>query len=196
MDSLLGLTGNGFVVLAADASSIHSITMLKSDSDKIMPLGKNRAMAITGEAGDTDHFGSYIQKNLNLYDISYESPLSVNASVNFIRSELATALRKHPYNVNILFGGVDGTGAQLYWMDYLGSLSKLNFAAHGYFGHYALAYFDRHWKADMGEEEAIEVLKGCMKEIPERYIINQPLDKFVIKVVREDGVERIVNPFL
>ena len=41
-----------------------------------------------------------------------------------MRTELATALRKGPYNVNILMGGYDlnENRAKLYWMDYLGTL--------------------------------------------------------------------------
>jgi 20S proteasome subunit beta 4 len=41
-----------------------------------------------------------------------------------MRTELAEALRRGPYQVNCLIGGFEhSTGeAKLYWMDYLGTL--------------------------------------------------------------------------
>ncbi len=191
MDTLLGVVGKDFVIIAADAAKAHSITVLKSDHDKMMVLGKNKLMAICGEAGDTDHFGSYIQKNLKLYAVCNERDLTVDSTASMVRNEMAEALRKHPYQANLLIGGVDEDGPQLYWIDYLGSKCGLNFAAHGYFGHYALSYFDRNWKPDMTEEEAMALIRGCMDEIPRRFIINQPLEKFYIRKSDKTGVTRI-----
>ena len=45
-----------------------------------------------------------------------------------MRTELAQALRKGPYQVNLLIGGYDlqEQRAKLYWMDYLGTLQQVN----------------------------------------------------------------------
>ena len=76
----------------------------------------------------------YISKNINLYEISNEgTKLSTHAQANFARGELAAALRRGPYQVNVLLGGYDeGKGGSLYTMDYLGSLHKVNHGAQGY----------------------------------------------------------------
>lgn len=61
--------------------------------------------------------------------------LSPSALANFVRGELATSLRsRKPYNVNLLLGGVDPITHKpsLYWLDYLASLAKVPYAAHGY----------------------------------------------------------------
>lgn len=74
------------------------------------------------------------------------SCLSVSSELccAFCSSTLATALRRNPFQVNLLIGGFDPTvtteskeGAPaLYYMDYLASLLPCNKAAHGYASHF------------------------------------------------------------
>jgi hypothetical protein len=61
--------------------------------------------------------------------------LSPAATANFVRGELAQALRsRKPYTVNLLLGGYDEIADRptLYWIDYLASLAPVPYAAHGY----------------------------------------------------------------
>jgi 20S proteasome subunit beta 4 len=61
--------------------------------------------------------------------------LSPSATANFVRGELARALRsRRPYNVNLVLGGYDRIADKptLYWIDYLASLAPVPYAAHGY----------------------------------------------------------------
>jgi hypothetical protein len=76
-----------------------------------------------------------VQANVQLYSMRNATHLGPDAVANFVRGEVAKALRsKRPYNVNLLLGGVDPiTGKpSLYWCDYLAALAKLPYAAHGY----------------------------------------------------------------
>ena len=45
MDSLLGIKGDGFVLIAADASAGRSILVFKTDQDKIMALDSHKLLA-------------------------------------------------------------------------------------------------------------------------------------------------------
>ena len=42
---------------------------MKSDENKIRPLGPHLAMAYSGEAGDTEQFVDFIDKNMRLYQM-------------------------------------------------------------------------------------------------------------------------------
>ena len=50
--------------------------------------------------------------------------LGVDATAQYMRTEMAKALRSGPYQVNLLMGGYDLSEkrAKLFWMDYLGTL--------------------------------------------------------------------------
>merc|ERR1711977_218307 len=98
--------------------------------------------------------------------------LSTKAAANFTRNELATALRKGPYQADLLVGGVDADGPALYFMDYLASCEKVNKAAHGYGAMFTLGLMDRYWKKDMTEPEAVEVIRMCIKELETRFIVS------------------------
>jgi 20S proteasome alpha/beta subunit len=67
-----------------------------------------------------------------------------------VRVQMAENLRKKPYHVNLLLGGFDDTGASLYWMDYLGTLQKMNFGAHGHCSNFIVSVMDRYWKVRRG----------------------------------------------
>ncbi|XP_073287173.1 proteasome subunit beta type-2-A-like isoform X2 [Primulina huaijiensis] len=65
-------------------------------------------------------FTEYKQKNVALCQFRNAMPLTTAAAANFTRSELATALRKNPYMVNIILAGYDKeTGPSLYFLDYI-----------------------------------------------------------------------------
>ena len=52
MECVFGLVGNGFAVVAADTSAVHSILVHKSNEDKIMVLDSHKLIAASGEPGD------------------------------------------------------------------------------------------------------------------------------------------------
>ncbi|KAI9194842.1 hypothetical protein LWI28_009599 [Acer negundo] len=132
MECVFGLVGNGFSILVADTSAVHSILVHKSNEDKIMVLDSHKLIAASGESGDRVQFTEFIQKNVSLYQFRNGIPLTTAAAANFTRGELATALRKSPYMVNILMAGFDKeTGPSLYYLDYIATLHKVDKAAFG-----------------------------------------------------------------
>lgn len=104
---------------------------------------------------------------------------------------MAKALRKGPYQTNLLLAGFDEQeGVSLYYMDYMASLAKVNFGAHGYAANFVLSVFDRDWTKGMNVEQGLEVIRRCIHELRVRFLISQPV--FVIKIVDKDGT-RVLN---
>ena len=191
MDSTFGICGKDFVIVACDTAVNRSIFTLKHDDDKIMQLNKFKVMASSGEQTDRSQFSNYIMRNLQLLEYRTGHEPDVESTAQFIRSELATALRKAPYQVNVLIGGYDliEKEAKLYWMDYLGTLQQVQKGAHGYAGYFVNSVLDNNFKHDMTVDEGIATMKKCIVELRTRFIINQPT--FIAKVVTKDGVQVI-----
>merc|ERR1712156_824599 len=124
-------------------------------------------MAVSGESGDTNQFAEYIHKNIQLYKMRNGYELSPAAAANFTRRNLA---------------------------DYLPSMIKTNFAAHGYGGFFTTALMDRHYRSNMNKEEAYKLMIECVKEVQKRLILNLP--NFAITIVDKDGVSKMdpINP--
>jgi len=191
MECVFGMVGKGFALVVADTSAVNSILLHKSNEDKIMILDSHKLLGASGEAGDRAQFTEYIQKNIALYQFRNNIPLTTAATANFIRGELATALRKSPYMVNVILGGFDKeTGPSLYYIDYIATFHKVNKAAFGYGSYFSLSMMDRLYREDMNLEEAIDLVDKCILEIRSRLVVAPP--NFVIKIVDQDGAREYV----
>eukprot|EP00123_Amoebidium_parasiticum_P022716 comp9335_c0_seq1/m.4414 comp9335_c0_seq1/g.4414 ORF comp9335_c0_seq1/g.4414 comp9335_c0_seq1/m.4414 type:complete len:194 (-) comp9335_c0_seq1:67-648(-) len=191
MDFLIGITGKDFTLVAADKMAARSILVMKSDQEKMLPLGDHTIILLAGEQGDCTNFGEYIQANVRLYAMKNGTPLSTHAIANFTRGELAKSIRsRSPYQCQVLIGGYEGTGeAVLYWLDYLGTMTKVPFAAHGYGSNFTLGLLDRKYKPDITLDEAVSALKACFAELKTRFLIN--LSDYTVRVVDKDGVRDV-----
>lgn len=175
MECLIGIKFDKFVILAHDNSAGRGVLMMKQDQDKLVRLDDRLGMVVCGEAGDTVYFGEYIQKNVALYRIRNGYELSPHAAANFTRLELAESIRsRSPQAVNLLLGGVDVKQSQthLYYLDYLGTMADVPYAAHGYGSFFTLGTLDRYHRPDMSEEEGVDLLEKCVREIQLRFLIN------------------------
>jgi 20S proteasome subunit beta 4 len=166
METSFALIGKGYVIVAADTTAARSIVKMKNDEDKIKTVSPHLLMTYSGEPGlffhcihlkghpvyqgfcigDTVQFAEYIERNLRLYQIRHTYPLRPSAASSWIRRSLAESLRsRSPYSVNLLLGGYDTSLSEpkLYWIDYLGTVSEVPFAAHGYGSYFVLSLLDR-----------------------------------------------------
>ncbi|KAF0299335.1 Proteasome subunit beta type-2 [Amphibalanus amphitrite] len=161
------------------------------DDDKTFKLADNLVMAVSGEPGDTVQFAEYIAKNIQLYKMRNGYELSPSEAAHYTRRTLAEYLRsRSPYQCNLLLAGhTADAGPELYFMDYLGSCSRLPYAAHGYGGLFSLSVMDRYYKADATLEEALDIMQKCVAEIQTRLIVNLP--NFQVLVVNKDGVKHL-----
>lgn len=193
-DSLIGLVGSDFVLLAADAAVSRSVLKMKLDEDKIMELDSHKLLGGVGPHGDRVHFTEFVQRNLKLYRFRNSLTLGMHATANFVRTELATALRQAPYQVNLLLGGIDEADGKpsLYFLDYLASMSKVEYTAHGYCAYFCLSILDKYYKPDLSLEEGLDIIDKCIAELRDRFIINSP--QFVVKVVDKNGPRILRTP--
>jgi 20S proteasome alpha/beta subunit len=69
-ETLIGLTGDGFVLLAADSSCAQGNVLTSSDLDKIAVLPQNVAVAAVGDVADADRLvgGLRMISNLQYYE--------------------------------------------------------------------------------------------------------------------------------
>ncbi|GAA5833216.1 hypothetical protein JCM9279_001459 [Rhodotorula babjevae] len=192
MEVAFGITGKDYVLLASDTSAARSIVKMKSNEDKQRVVGKHLVMAYSGEPGDTLQFSEYVERNLRLYQIRNHIPLRPTSAAAWIRTQLATSLRsRKPYSVNLLLGGFDPTTStpSLYWVDYLGTLGHVPYAAHGYGAYFATSTMDRWHDPEADLEQGLDLLRKCIAELETRFIMN--LGGWTIRVADASGVRQI-----
>ena len=109
-------------------------------------LGWVRERSTWKYTGDTVQFAEYVERNIRLAHIRNTYPLPPPSAASWIRRELADSLRsRSPYAVNLLVAGYDLSTHEpkLYWIDYLGTMATVPFAAHGYGSYFSLSLLDR-----------------------------------------------------
>ncbi|KAF2749435.1 N-terminal nucleophile aminohydrolase [Sporormia fimetaria CBS 119925] len=189
MEVLLGITGKDFTIIAASKAAMRGATILKASDDKTRELNSHTLMAFSGEAGDTVQFAEFIQANVQLYSMRNGMELSPAATANFVRGQLAGALRsRRPYTVNLILGGYDGIEDRptLYWIDYLAALAPVPYAAHGYAQYYCLSLLDKHHHPDIDFDRGMEILRMCSEELKRRLPID--FKGLIVKVITKDGI--------
>jgi 20S proteasome subunit beta 4 len=187
MDTVFGVQYEGGVILAADQSNARSILLYQTNLDKVKELTSHSAMGVSGPNCDMVNFCEFVAKNIKLYELSNDIKLSTHAQANFARGELATALRKGPFQVNTLLGGFDNkVGASLYYLDYMAALQKVSYGSQGYASNFCLSIMDKEYRDDLNEADAVKIVEQCIHELHTRFLISQK--NFIIKVVDKDGV--------
>ena len=160
-------------------------------SPQIRTLDSHKLAAAAGPQADCATFVEYIQRNVALSAYRTSLTMSTKSTASYIKTELATALRKNPFQVNLLVGGWDkDTGASLFWIDYLGSMAKMDYAAHGYAGYFLYSTMDANWRPGMDEEAALGLARVCVAELAKRFTIHQP--HFKAKLVTAEGTREVV----
>lgn len=97
--------------------------------------------------------------------------------------------------MNLLQAGFDeASGPCLYYMDYMGSLMKVDHGAHGYCAFFLLSLFDRHWAKDMSLDDAFKLIATCIKQLRGRFLVQ--LRRFKVKIVSKDGVRVVTDESL
>jgi 20S proteasome subunit beta 4 len=117
-------------------------------------------------------------------DTNLEDPILFLASEFTVRRSVQNGL----VLANLLLGGYDeGVGASLYWIDYLGTLHKMNICGKGYGSLFALSLFDKIWHPELTQDEGLEMMKKGVAEVRKRLIVAP--ERFSVKVVTADGIK-------
>ena len=97
MDTVFGIAGKDFVIIVTDTAVNRSIFTLKHNEDKIMDLNNYKVVGAAGEQTDRYQYCNLIQRNLQLEEYRTGFELGVDATAQFMRSQLAQALRRGPF---------------------------------------------------------------------------------------------------
>ena len=135
--------GNMFGVVTKDTvfltttSTFHgpSGVLMRSDMDWITPLaGQRTLLGLRGDPSDCDYLRGQLEQVCNEHALNFNGrPLTCKAVASYCRHLIAKQLRKSPLSVEVLIAGWDDVAdvPVLYWLDEVGALQKVPYAAHG-----------------------------------------------------------------
>ncbi|CAD2214109.1 20S proteasome subunit beta 4 [Angomonas deanei] len=202
-DTAIAFRCNDYVLVAAAGLNAFYYIKITDEEDKIVQLDSHQVVACIGENGPRVNFTEYIKCNIALNRVrQHGRHSSCSATANYMRNELASSIRSREgaYQVNCLFAGYDvpvselddsSSGPKLFYMDYLGTLQSVPYACHGYGGPFVTAILDRYWRADLTQQEGLELMQKCCDEVKRRVVVSNAF--FFVKAVTANGVEAVPN---
>ena len=149
----VGAVFKDFTVLAADrrATSGHFIAHKKAR--KIYKIDEHAAVTIAGAVGDAQWLVNQLKIEAASYRVSTGDPINIK-SLATLASIILFQFRPMLI-VQMLIGGYDNEGSQLYGIDWLGTVTKERYTATGSGTQYAISILENEYREDLSVENAV-----------------------------------------
>ncbi|BDB97172.1 archaeal proteasome endopeptidase complex subunit beta [Saccharolobus caldissimus] len=161
----VGIKVSDGVVLASERRLSYGGYVLSKQAKKIYKIG-NFIMAGAGIYGDLQTLTRIMNVEIKYYEITTGKPISVHAAAKLL-SIILYQYKLMPFISEILFGGVDSNGPQLYVLDPIGSLIEDMYAAVGSGARVAIGVleseYDPKMSLDTAEQLAIKAIKASIE---------------------------------
>lgn len=184
---------NDGVVLAADQKATMGHLVASKDTQKVFEVSPKICMTIAGSAGDGQAMARLLRAELTLYELQ-EKKMTVKAGATLLSNILRGAYKSFiPEYVQLVLGGYDATGPQLFSVDAAGGLSPEDeYAFSGSGSVIALGILEDGYKKGMSTEEGVNLLLRCIKAARERDVFTG--GKLMhVAVVTKDGIKWITE---
>jgi len=152
----VGIAGKDFVVLGADRRVSTGTYIFHKRGKKIHIIDRHVATTIAGVVADAQRLVEQLKTEATFYKLTNERLMPVQAVAT-----LASILlfRMRPILIaHMLVGGVDNNkGAQLYSIDWLGTVTEEKYTASGSGSPYAVTLLESEYSRDISKKDAIKL---------------------------------------
>jgi len=153
----VGLIAGDYVVLAADKRATAGPAIYHKAVKKIHVITDRAAMTISGLVADAQFLvenARYIVRN---YELSTGRPLNMRSLASALSLILSAYLRVYPFIVQLLLGGVDDEGPQLYYLDLYGTITREKYMATGSGSPVAFGVLEEGYREGLNLDEAVDL---------------------------------------
>jgi proteasome beta subunit len=184
----VGIVCKDAVVLAAEKKSTLGYLVASKESEKILPLDTHIAMTIAGASGDAQVLARYLRAEFKLFEIEHRRKITVKGAAVLL-SNILQSSKYFPYYVQLIIGGVDDSGPQIFDLDAIGGIEEAKkFTSTGSGSPIALGVLEDQYKENMSIDEAKELAKRAIKAAIERDIGSggRAID---VAIITKDGIK-------
>jgi proteasome beta subunit len=164
----------GWLIAGKEVQKIHQI------DDKV-------ALTISGGVGDAQALIRIIRAEINLYKLTRNTEISVNAIATLL-SNLLSQSRWYPYIFMPIIGGVDKEGLHILSVDPAGGAEEDKFTSTGSGSPIALGVLEDGYKEGMAKEEGVRLAVRAIRSARERDVFSGG-KKINILVIDRNGLE-------
>lgn len=169
MTTIVGIRTKEGVVLGSDRRASKGFFIGSKITQKISKIDDTLAVAIAGQLSDADYMVKLVKAERNLIELRRGFPVTVKESARLIANQAYTGLKNYqPYFVELLVGGVDQEGGQIFVADMSGAITSEEFASSGSGSPIAYGVLESIYHKDMTNEQAKEIATKAVAAAMER----------------------------
>ena len=169
MTTIVGIRTKEGVVLGSDRRASKGFFIGSKITQKITKIDDTLAVAIAGQLSDADYMVKLVKAERNLIELRRGFPVTVKESARLIANQAYTGLKNYqPYFVELLVGGVDQEGGQIFVADMSGAITSEEFASSGSGSPLAYGVLESIYHKDMTNEQAKEIATKAVAAAMER----------------------------
>jgi len=159
--TIAGLVYKDGVVLGADTRATEGPIVCDKNCEKIHKISKYIWCCGAGTSADTENTTAMIQSQLELHRLATGAEPRVVTAMTRLKQKL---FQYQGYiSAALVLGGIDHTGAHIYTVWPHGSTDRLPYATMGSGSLCAMAVFEKGYKDNMDEKEAVDLMDQAIQ---------------------------------
>lgn len=164
----VGVVCRDGVVLATDSRATAGYLIASKVARKIYRVTDRIAFTTAGGVADTQKLVEWLRAEAGYYEMSVRKPMSVSACARLLANIMNAYSAYFPFIANILVGGIDRSGPQLYFLDIDGGMTRETMAATGSGSPVAYGVLENEFREKMQVKEALPVVVKAVQTAMKR----------------------------
>ncbi len=186
----IGIKCTDGVVLANERRSIWGYTVISKSVKKVFRITDRIGFTIGGLISDMQMLTKIMRANANLYELDKEMPMKVKSLTKLLANFLYQR-KMAPFYTQVIVGGFDGDGPQLYTLDPAGSLIPDEFAAVGSSTTMAISILEAEYTPEITVEKAkVLAEKAIVNSIKRDATVGDGIDMLIITKAGSTGLSK------
>ncbi len=149
----VGIKAKDGVILCADMRASAGYFIANNNTMKIQKIDEHAGMTMAGGVADAQNITDILRYHANLHRIQKQEPILIK-SLTRLTSLIFHQNRGYPFIADILVGGYDKTGPDLYNIDMFGSVEKKTFVTTGSGSPVAYGLMEEEFHENLSVEDA------------------------------------------
>ena len=194
----VGIKAKDGIILCADMRASAGYFIANNNTMKIQKIDEHAGMTMAGGVADAQNITDILRYHANLHRIQKQEPIPIK-SLTRLTSLIFHQNRGYPFIADILVGGYDKTGPDLYNIDMFGSVEKKTFVTTGSGSPVAYGLLEEEYHENLSIEAAKVLALRAVKAAITRNIgtgdgINVAiLDKDGFRLLTKDQKKAIIT---
>lgn len=184
----IGIVCRDGVVLTTDTRATAGFFVAHKNAKKVLPLDAHLAMTIAGTVADAQNVFEVLRANARLYRLDKDRPMPIKSAARFAANILFGS-RGYPLELQAIICGIDDSGAHLFALDPLGSITEEKCFSTGSGSPIALGVLEDGYREGMLVSEGLPLVVRAISSAMKRDAGSG--DSFDVAVVTKEGYREL-----